>query len=93
MTKGMGFWEQMAARGDLPGEGIPGQSLVELLGEHRVLIEGHRGVREYCRERIGVKVNFGIICVCGSGLELAHMTAEQLVIRGRIDGITLQRRA
>ena len=43
-------------------------------------------------EQIVVKVKYGYVCVCGCGLELMRMTKEQLVIRGRIDGVTLQRR-
>ena len=82
------FWEQL----DLPGESLPGQVLVEITGENRVLIEHHRGVQEYSRDRIGVNVKFGIIQVCGRCLELRCMTREQLVICGRIDYVTLMRR-
>ena len=92
MGKEGGFWESLAMGADLPGEGIPGQCMVELLGEHRVLIEGHRGVREYSEEKIGVCVSFGTVCVSGCSLELAYMTRNQLVIRGKIHGITLHRR-
>ena len=82
------FWERL----DLPGESLPGQVLVEIAGDSRVLIEQHRGVREYSREKIGVKVRYGLVQVCGSGLELRCMTREQLVISGRIDSVTLKRR-
>lgn len=92
MGKGRRILEHLADNADLPGEGLPGQSILELMGDSRVLIEQHRGVKEYSREKIGVKVRFGVICVCGCGLELIHMTKEQLVIRGRIDAITIQRR-
>lgn len=82
------FWERL----DLPGESLPGQALVEIAGENRVLIEHHGGVREYSGERICVKVKFGHVIVCGSCLELRYMTREQLVISGRIDGVSLRRR-
>lgn len=84
--------ERLADSTDLQGEVFPGQSLLELYGDGRVLIEHHGGVTEYGCERIKVKVRYGQICICGSGLELARMTAEQLVITGRIDSITLIRR-
>lgn len=77
---------------DLPSEPIPGQPLVELTGERRVLIENHGGVTQYGREKICVKVKFGQVSVQGCGLELARMTKEQLIISGRIDSITLIRR-
>lgn len=84
--------QRMTERMDLAGEPIPGQSLVEIAGECRVLIENHLGVTEYSRERIGVKVKFGKLTVCGSCLDLSRMTREQLVITGRIDCVTLHRR-
>ena len=88
MKRRSDLWEQM----DLPGESLPGQVLIEITGENRVLIENHRGVREYSRERIGVKVKHGLVQVCGSCLELRCMTKDQLVISGHIDGVFLKRR-
>lgn len=76
----------------LPGEILPGQSLIELSGDSRVLIENHGGVTEYSRCRIGAGVSFGQILVCGQNLELAQMTQRQLVIVGRIESVTLHRR-
>lgn len=92
MAKDSGFWERMAAGMDLPGESIPGQSVVEILGERRVLIEGHRGVREYSGDKIGVNMPFGSVSISGCDLELTHMTVDQLVICGIIWDITLNRR-
>lgn len=87
--KGRDFlWEQL----DLPGETIPGEPLIEISGCSRVLIENHRGVCEYSRERIGVKVKYGSILVCGSCLELRYMTKQQLIVSGRISGVSLLHR-
>lgn len=89
----MGKWmERLADRTDLQGEVLPGQPLVEILGEHRVLIEHHAGVTEYSRERIQVKMRYGCLSVCGFGLELARMNADQLIISGRIDSVSIIRR-
>lgn len=86
-------WLQRIADGvDLSGEPLPGTAIVEMAGECRVLIERHGGVTEYSRERICVKVCYGIVCICGCDLELALMTRELLVITGRIDSVQLQRR-
>ena len=35
---------------------------------------------------------FGRVLVCGENLELARMTQRQLVITGRVEGVTLMRR-
>ncbi len=87
MKEKWNLWEQL----DLPGESLPGCPLVEVAGQHRVLIEHHRGIREYSPQRIGVKVSYGLVEVWGEALQLRCMTREQLVIMGRIDCVKLQR--
>ena len=77
---------------DLPGEVLPGQPLVELLGDGRVLIENDRGVTEYGNDRIAIQVCYGHIVVIGQKLELVRMCKEQLIILGRIESVTLCRR-
>ena len=90
--KSRGQWIQRSAdRADLQGEILPGQSIVEIAGDCRVLIERHGGVREYSREQIRVCLSFGSVCVRGQNLELTCMTHQQLVITGIIDGVFLQR--
>ena len=70
---------------------LPGIPLVEICGDHRVLIEHHRGVIAYgCRE-ICVRVGYGTVAVSGNGLTLARMTKEQLVICGCIESVRLLR--
>ena len=76
---------------DLPGEPTPGQPLVEISGGCRVFVENHCGVSMYGRDEIHIKVAFGIIIVCGSGLELVYMSKQKLVISGKIDGISIRR--
>lgn len=88
-----GNWMERLADGlDLPAEPMPGLPLVEISGERRVLIENHGGVTQYGRDKICVKVKYGQVAVQGCGLELARMTKEQLIICGRIDCVSLQRR-
>lgn len=63
-------------------------SLVELTGNNRVLIENHSGVLAYSLEEIQVKVSYGKLVIRGRMLQLMQMNSEQLVINGLID--TLQ---
>lgn len=90
MGKADAFLRRVVQEADTPP--LPGQCLVELAGQQRVLIENHQGVRAYSRECILVKVNFGCVRVWGSCLELAKMTRDQLVILGSIEGVRLLRR-
>lgn len=86
------WMDRITEAADLPCEPIPGQPLVEILGQNRVLIEHHSGVIEYSRERIQVKMCYGSLCISGEGLKLARMTAGQLVITGLIDCVNMLRR-
>ena len=92
MSEKKRWMERLADSADLSGEPLPLEPLVELAGDRRVLIENHRGVVQYSREKICVKVRYGTVAVCGCGLELSRMTKERLVISGRIDSISLIRR-
>ncbi len=86
------IFDRLIMGADLPGEALPNLPLVEIMGEHRVLIENHKGVAGYGNTEICVKVKFGFIKVTGEGLALARMTSHQLVITGQIDGVNLCRR-
>ena len=92
MGRGHQFLERMAEEVDMDDNSLAHRPIVEIAGDCRVLIENHYGIQGYSRERILVKVKYGCICICGGCLEILRMTREQLVIRGRIDGVTLQRR-
>ena len=70
---------------------FPGNTVVEITGDSRVLIENHRGVLRYSEEMISVRVKYGQVCINGSRLTLAQMTCSRLVICGCIDGVTLLR--
>ena len=89
--KGQHWMERLTDGLDLTGE-VNGNCLVEVAGDCRVLIEGHRGIRQYQKDCICVNVKFGSVRICGNALEIARMTREQLVICGRITAVSLHRR-
>lgn len=68
---------------------LPGNTVVEIAGYRRVLIENHRGVTQYSPQQISVHVKYGQVCICGTGLTLSQMTCSRLVICGSIDSVTL----
>lgn len=92
MGKDRGILNRLGEDWDLMGEPLPGQLLVELVSDRRVLIENHLGITQYDRNKICVKVKFGSVAICGDNLELNQMTRFQLVISGRIDAVTIHRR-
>jgi sporulation protein YqfC len=72
-------------------ETLPLQPILELCGDRRALIENHGGVTEYSPERILVAVRFGAIQITGKELHLCKMGEHQLVIRGQISQIAMER--
>ena len=91
MDRLKGFWNKFTEQTDLPGEIFPGESVVELAGDRRILVENHRGVTEYGCDRICIRLPSGILTVCGSKLSLSRMTKKMLVITGMVDCVSLQR--
>lgn len=86
------WMERLAQQADLQTEPIPAQPLVEIYSDRRVLIEHHKGVLQYSCETICVGMAYGCLKIEGSGLVLARMSGSQLVICGKIDGISIVRR-
>ena len=91
MKSGRFMWEQMKQQGACTETSVF-QTIVEILGDRRILIENHRGVVTYSKEKILVKVKYGTVSVCGRNLELTSMTKDQLVIFGNIQSVSLHRR-
>lgn len=73
-------------------EASPFLPIAELAGDHRLLVENHSGVIYYSTDKIGIKVKYGELQICGCQLMLQHMTNIKLVISGRIDAIAIVRR-
>lgn len=80
---------RVIAAADLDSALEPGLPIIELAGSDRVLIENHLSVIGYTSEYVCVRVRFGSVCVNGSGLMIAKMSKEQLVICGEVDSVQL----
>ena len=65
--------------------------LIEIIGNRRVLIENHSGIKEYSSERITVKKQGGSISVTGESLQLAAITNERIIITGNISSVELSK--
>lgn len=92
MSRAHRMLERAAEEMDISGQPIPGQPIIEVAGDRRVLIENHFGITQYCAEKICVKVRYGHITICGCNLVLSKMTRDQLIVMGRIDSVSIHRR-
>lgn len=76
---------------ELMDEVLPGDTIIEVIGEGRVLIEGHHGVTEYGEEKICVKTRLTVVEITGCNLKLSNMTSNKLIVTGEISSVQLQR--
>ena len=86
------WMRRMADHADLTDEIFPGQTVIELIGEGRVLVEGHEGISAYSNDEISVKVRYGIAKITGCNLLLTQMSTSKLIITGGISAVQLVRR-
>ena len=81
--------EEIADRLNLPA-GAAGVVRVTLMGARRALIEDHRGIASYSRERVEINAGAHRVCIDGEGLELEAMDREALLVTGRILSVELE---
>lgn len=75
---------------DLPGEVLAGLPKLTMVGNGRLHIETHKGVLEYDSSLIVVNGGRLILKIRGEGLEIAAMSAEEMLIRGHIVSIEFE---
>ena len=71
---------------------IPGNSIVELFGDSRVLVERHGGITSFSESRICIKTSYGNAQVTGNGLRIACISKDQLVVVGCVESVSIIRR-
>lgn len=89
MNKAEALLSRLAEGLDLPPEASGGPQIL-LTGQRQVTVEGHRGIRRYSPERIEVRTGQGCAAIDGQNLRVCFLSAERLVIRGRIHALTLE---
>lgn len=72
---------------ELPREVILDLPRLTLVGNVQIYLENHRGVIAYDENLIRIGVNNGEIAIRGSNLQIKNLIAEELLIKGSIDGL------
>ncbi len=88
MPKLTSLAERTLERLNLPPQLAPGVPLVELIGKTALIINRHRGLTEYTRQRICVRSSLGLIAVTGSALHISRMNRQTLTVSGTIIGVS-----
>lgn len=72
---------------ELPKEVMLNLPLLSLMGREELTIENYKGIMEYNEECIRVNTAAGIIKIQGKNLCLKQLTAECVVVSGKIIGM------
>lgn len=82
---GKGLKRNMTKALELPKEVVLNLPLLSLVGREELTIENYKGIIEYSDGRIRINTNVGIIKIEGRSLFLQHITAENIVITGKLE--------
>lgn len=72
---------------ELPREVIMDLPRLTLAGNMQIYLENHRGVIAYDERRVRIGVKNGEIVIRGGNLQIKNLMAEELMIKGRIEGV------
>lgn len=75
---------------EMPKEISSIEPKVTIMGFNEVLIENYKNILEYQEFYIRVNTYTGIININGFNLKLEEMTSDDLMIRGKIEGIDFE---
>lgn len=75
---------------DLPRELIGSSSRMVLMGNNEFMIENYDGILEYEETGIKLSTKTGIISVGGNRLTIDELDDENLMVRGKIESITIE---
>jgi sporulation protein YqfC len=81
----MGLRKNMTEALELPKEIMLNLPLITLVGREEVTIENYRGILEYSEEMVRIGTAAGVLCLKGNGLCLKQLSAECMVVTGKVD--------
>ncbi len=74
---------------ELPKDLMMDLPKIKLLGNIQLIIENHRGIMEYTKERIRVSTSLGELVIDGEGLVLRNIFPDEIAVDGKITSLTL----
>ena len=81
----MGFRRNMTEALELPKEILLHLPLISFIGQEEVTIENYKGILEYSEETVRIGTAAGILRLEGQGLCLKQLSAECMVVTGRVE--------
>ncbi|MGM9937635.1 MAG: sporulation protein YqfC [Candidatus Ornithomonoglobus sp.] len=83
--------EYIADKMRIPKDVIMDLPKVSVCGDKEVYIENHKGLLGYNDNEISVKMNDGIMYVCGVGLRIIAIDVNRMVVNGDLTGVKYEK--
>jgi len=83
----MGLWKNVTEALELPKEIMLNLPLISFVGREEVTIENYKGILEYGEELVRIGTAAGVLRLTGKGLCLKQLSAECMVVTGRIESL------
>ena len=77
---------------ELPTDVVLDHTRTTITGNHRVLIENHKGILSYEPEKIRIRTETGETVITGARMRIDALFTTEIAIRGLISGIEFLRR-
>ena len=76
---------------ELPKEVYSNVPKVIITGFDELIVENFKGILEYEEYYVRINTHIGIINVNGYGLDLENMTNDDIIVKGKIESIDIER--
>lgn len=76
---------------EMPQEVYSNQPKITLVGFNEMLLENFKGILEYEEFYVRISTYVGIININGFGLKLETMSNDDILIKGQIESIDIER--
>lgn len=83
----MGLRRNMTEALELPKEILLNLPLLTLIGREDITIENYKGILEYSEDVVRISTAAGVVRLKGRNFCLKQMTAECIVITGRMESL------
>lgn len=91
MKKTRRWKENLVSAMEVPPDLAYGDAIITINGRSQARIENYRSILCYTSEKIVILTHQGKVTFCGKRLEIPYYTAEEMLVKGRIDDIILER--
>lgn len=87
-TKSYKVKEKISEALELPKDITLDIPKLTIIGTESVTIENHKGVINYCDNKISINTGCGILAISGKKLTIKSIVQEEIIIFGEISGIS-----